>query len=115
MYGGAGGHGIRISQATGCVEASDMYGIDYITDNKKVTMENLNNRLETYLETVSTRKKDNADLEQKIKQFLEKRAMPETACTTDFIVKIHKLQVQVRAELLLSINLMNSYDAGFQN
>ena len=112
MYGGAGGFGVRISQA--CVEVSDQYGIDYITDNKKVTMQNLNLRLETYLKTVSSLKEENAALELKINEFLKARAMPETACTA-FKDDIHKLQQQVGAELLLRINLINSYDAGFQN
>ncbi|XP_040918350.1 keratin, type I cytoskeletal 13-like [Toxotes jaculatrix] len=120
VYGGAGGSGVRVSKASysfssaaGAGAASTALNaasnID-IAVNEKATMQNLNDRLASYLEKVRSLEKANAELELKIRQFLENRAMPEGHNFTGFNIRIKELQEKINiaargnAALILSID-----------
>ncbi|KAF7651765.1 hypothetical protein LDENG_00105890 [Lucifuga dentata] len=102
VYGGAGGSGTRISQAflsssapTGGVAATWKFAnaVD-VSDNKKVSMQNLNDCLASYLEKVRSLERANSELEMKIRRFLESKAKPEGHDCSAFKAVIADLQDQ---------------------
>ncbi|XP_045897739.1 keratin, type I cytoskeletal 13-like [Micropterus dolomieu] len=118
VYGGAGGSGARISKSSfsssssagGAFKLSDAMDVSV---SEKATMQNLNTRLATYLEKVRSLEKANAELELKIRKFLESKAAPEAHNFSSFNVQIKDLQDQIKlaacgnAALVLAIDNAN--------
>ncbi|XP_039887702.1 keratin, type I cytoskeletal 13-like [Simochromis diagramma] len=107
VYGGAGGHDVRISSTSaprnfssfaaaglgsGGFELAD--AVD-ISDNKKMAMQNLNDRLASYLEKVRNLEMANANLELKIKEFLEKKTKVEGNDYSAYYATIRDLQDKI--------------------
>ncbi|XP_056335922.1 keratin, type I cytoskeletal 13-like [Danio aesculapii] len=113
VYGGAGGSDVRISRAThsaGGFSLSASADNSSIIGNEKITMQSLNDRLATYLAKVRALEKANAELELKIRQFLDGKASPKTRDYSAYYVTIQDLQTKIMAAIHLKGGLHLSID-----
>ncbi|KAM3865285.1 keratin 98 [Diretmus argenteus] len=100
VYGGAGGSGTRISQSSyasssGGFNLSD--GLDlHVGANEKSTLQNLNDRLASYLEKVRTLEKENDRLDRQIREWYQKRTVISHDYSSYFVI-IDDLQQKIRA------------------
>ncbi|XP_073537185.1 keratin, type I cytoskeletal 47 kDa-like [Phyllobates terribilis] len=114
VAGGAGS--IRMSSAS--VTMASMGGPVFsggldagsLSNNSKETMNNLNDRLATYLERVRSLEQANSDLEVKIREFYEKKSAISAFDPSGFYETISKLRAQIlnantdNARLMLQID-----------
>uniref|UniRef100_A0A8C8EV47 IF rod domain-containing protein n=1 Tax=Oncorhynchus tshawytscha TaxID=74940 RepID=A0A8C8EV47_ONCTS len=98
VYGGAGGFNL-----------SD--GLDlHVSANEKATMQNLNDRLATYLDKVRSLETANADLEHKIHMFLEAKTSPTGRDYSDFHLSITELQGKIQDATRINSGIYLSID-----
>ncbi|KAG1946759.1 keratin, type I cytoskeletal [Pimephales promelas] len=113
VYGGAGGSGVRISKSSlsslGGFSASTSADTSFI-GNEKHTMQSLNDRLAAYLVKVRSLEKANADLEMKIRQFLDGKASPIARDYTSYFATIKDLQAKIMAAIHLKGGVHLSID-----
>eukprot|EP00063_Salmo_salar_P011741 XP_013986576.1 PREDICTED: keratin, type I cytoskeletal 19-like [Salmo salar] len=107
VYGGAGGYGTRISQSSFSMDGPDQITIGA---NEKHTMQNLNDRLATYLEKVRSLEAAKSKLELQIKEFYEMRSPTHKkdlsgfyATITDICNKIQARSVE-NSQMILQVD-----------
>ncbi|XP_056405006.1 keratin, type I cytoskeletal 19-like isoform X2 [Hyla sarda] len=116
VYGGAGGYGTKISTASGF---GGSYGSSFqittnsdvlLAGNEKETMQNLNDRLATYLDKVRSLEQANGELELRIKEWYGKNSGIVSADYQKYYQAIELLKQQIldatldNARILLQID-----------
>ncbi|NXC19669.1 K1C42 protein, partial [Corythaeola cristata] len=117
VYGGAGGYGTRISTSTnygpsfGRNFQLNITGNDVLlTGNEKSTMQNLNDRLASYLERVRSLEKANSLIEKQIKEWYEKNTTGIRHDYSSYFKTIEDLQNQIHAAQLENARLVLQID-----
>ncbi|XP_036396349.1 keratin, type I cytoskeletal 13-like [Megalops cyprinoides] len=129
VYSGAGGSRVRISRASSSFSMGSSAGagggfsfrsgggfsladgVDFsVAGNEKFTMQNLNDRLATYLEKVRSLEKANAELELKIHQFLKSKTSPAARDTSSFQITTRDLLAKIQDAILVKGTIYLSID-----
>ncbi|XP_050767573.1 keratin, type I cytoskeletal 20-like isoform X2 [Gymnogyps californianus] len=117
VYGGAGGYGTRISTSTNYGQGFggnfhlNITGNDVLlTGNEKSTMQNLNDRLASYLEKVRSLEKANSLIEKQIKEWYEKNTTDVRHDYSSYFKTIEDLQNKIGAAQLENARLVLQID-----
>ncbi|XP_017352675.1 keratin, type I cytoskeletal 20 [Cebus imitator] len=105
VYGGAGGRGTRISTTSRNTVSygSDLIGSgDLFVGNEKMAMQNLNDRLASYLEKVRALEESNSKLEVQIKQWYEANAPSGGRDDSAYYRQIEELRNQIKDAQLIN-------------
>uniref|UniRef100_A0A4W6C9I2 Keratin 99 n=1 Tax=Lates calcarifer TaxID=8187 RepID=A0A4W6C9I2_LATCA len=112
VYGGAGGYGTRISQATFFNTSGsgslNSFGDTAVINNEKVTMQNLNDRLASYLEKVRSLEAANKKLELQIREYYEKRSPTASRDYTAFFATITDLRAKLSENQSVILQIDNA-------
>ncbi|NWI98706.1 K1C20 protein, partial [Crypturellus undulatus] len=121
VYGGAGGYGTRISSSTNYGQGfGGKFGNNFqlsitgndelLTGNEKATMQNLNDRLASYLEKVRALEKANAQIEKQIKEYYEKNSSAVNRDHSPYFKIIEELRAKIGAAQLENARLILQID-----
>ncbi|XP_076015530.1 keratin, type I cytoskeletal 13-like [Genypterus blacodes] len=81
-----------------------------ISVNEKATMQNLNDRLATYLAKVAKLEAANRELELKIRQFLESKTSPSARDYSAFFITIAELQGKIQDATMVNAGIYLAVD-----
>ncbi|NXP27631.1 K1C20 protein, partial [Scytalopus superciliaris] len=117
VYGGAGGYGTRISTSTsysqglgGGLQLSITGNDVLLAGNEKSTMQNLNDRLASYLERVRSLEKANSLIEKQITEWYEKNSVTIGQDYSSYFKTIEELRSKIAAAQLENSRLVLQID-----
>ncbi|XP_060112111.1 keratin, type I cytoskeletal 19-like [Heteronotia binoei] len=118
VHGGAGGYGIRISSGVNYGGGSwGSFGSGFqstndllLAGNEKVTMQNLNDRLASYLEKVRSLETTNSHLEKRIREWYENSSPTTRQDYSEYYKTIEDLQSKIIAARLDNTQLILQID-----
>ncbi|NXU17699.1 K1C20 protein, partial [Pardalotus punctatus] len=117
VYGGAGGYGTRISTSTssgqglrGSLQLSITGSDVLLAGNEKSTMQNLNDRLASYLERVRSLEKSNSMIEMRIKEWYEKNTVSVGQDYSSYFKTIEELRSKISAAQMENARLVLQID-----
>ncbi|NWU88757.1 K1C20 protein, partial [Upupa epops] len=117
VYGGAGGYGTRISTSSsygqgrrGSFQLSITGSDALLSGNEKSTMQNLNDRLASYLERVRSLEKANSLLEKQITEWCEKNTVSVRQDYSSYFKTIEDLQKKITVAQLDNAKLVLQID-----
>ncbi|NXM31753.1 K1C20 protein, partial [Oxyruncus cristatus] len=117
VYGGAGGYGTHISTSTsfgqglgGSLQLSITGSDVLLAGNEKSTMQNLNDRLASYLERVRSLEKANSLIEKQIKEWYEKNTTTVGQDYSSYFKTIEELRSKIAAAQLENARLVLQID-----
>ncbi|NXM72049.1 K1C20 protein, partial [Serilophus lunatus] len=117
VYGGAGGYGTRISASSSLSQGAggslqlSITGSDVLlAGNEKSTMQNLNERLASYLERVRSLEKANSLIEGQIKEWYERNTVSVGQDYSAFFKTIEELRIKISAAQLENARLVLQID-----
>ncbi|XP_020853475.1 keratin, type I cytoskeletal 20 [Phascolarctos cinereus] len=110
VYGGAGGQGTRISSTSYMANYGGGLSGDFSVGNEKITMQNLNDRLASYLERVHSLEQTNSQLEIQIRQWYEKNSPTLSRDYSTYFKTIEDLRNQIKDARLANTRCMLQLD-----
>ncbi|NWR88525.1 K1C20 protein, partial [Furnarius figulus] len=117
VYGGAGGSGIRISTSSsysqglgGSLQLNITGNNVLLAGNEKSTMQNLNDRLASYLERVRSLEKANSLIEMQIREWYEKNTVSVGQDYSSYFKTIEELRSKITAAQLENARLVLQID-----
>ncbi|XP_072502486.1 keratin, type I cytoskeletal 20-like [Notamacropus eugenii] len=110
VYGGAGGKGIRISSTSYVTNFGGGLSGDFSVGNEKITMQNLNDRLASYLEKVRSLEQSNSHLEIQIRQWYEKNSPTLSRDYSAYFKTIEDLQNKIKDSRLANARCVLQLD-----
>ncbi|XP_062451926.1 keratin, type I cytoskeletal 20 [Rhea pennata] len=121
VYGGAGGYGTRISTSTNYghgfggkfssnFQLNSTSNDELLTGNEKTTMQNLNDRLASYLEKVRSLEKANSQIEKQIKEYYAKNTSDIRQDHSPYFKIIEELQNKIGVAQLENARLVLQID-----
>ncbi|XP_066483329.1 keratin, type I cytoskeletal 19-like [Tiliqua scincoides] len=113
VHGGAGGYGTRISSSSwGGLGNDFQLGTNDLlhAGNEKMTMQNLNDRLASYLEKVRFLESSNGQLEKQIREWYEKSAPTTSQDYSAYYKTIEDLQNKITAARLENTQIVLGID-----
>ncbi|XP_077059093.1 keratin 99 [Siphateles boraxobius] len=104
-YGSAVGYGARLSRTLSTSSLTTAVDEVKLYPNEKQTMQNLNDRLESYLKQVHSLEQANKTLELQIKEFYDNKSPMQSKNISAYLTTISELSIQIQSRFVENAKL----------
>ncbi|XDV51835.1 hypothetical protein PO909_020643 [Leuciscus waleckii] len=109
-YGSAGGYGARLSRSLSTSSLTTAVNEVNLYPSEKQTMQNLNDRLASYLERVHSLEQANKKLELQIKEFYDNKSPVQCKNLSAYLTAISELSIQIQSRFVENAKLRLKLD-----